>query len=315
MVDVFERIKTKTEVAGDMPLAGYLCQLWDHFLWTLASPTRTFGALEKPVPLLSVSEPHMQNALANKALGRSYKTGALACQGKLLVPSEKPQSSTKTDKVSKRAAEKGRSALRIMSSDEDEDEDSSGDKARNVLRRGEKEGFAAASKFAQGRQGTLDSNTNESLKRLRELRAAAERLPGRSTEASKAGMKVTIHGLQRLDEDAAIYQRNLVKTTVPVTRDDTIAGLRGHISSSKEVAEAMQYDEENLDGAEFAGTKVGGGFSATQGDILHSLNGFMRKNSHPEVEKLFGDYDSSEEEFFGSTTPADDDLYDWMPIY
>ncbi|KIO32524.1 hypothetical protein M407DRAFT_18576 [Tulasnella calospora MUT 4182] len=334
MVGVCERIRAGAEVADDMPLAGYLRQqVWDHFLYALATPTRTFGSFEKPFPLLSISEPHMQNALANKALGRSYKTGALFCQG-MVAPvqsssgSGNSQSSTKSAKVSKRPSREGRSVFRIMSSDEEEDaegqndSDSSEDDASSsdseepgstrdqVLWNFGK--VAAASESARGRHGSY-SSTSESLKRLRELRAANEKRSGRSTEADEAATQADIHNPQPLDEDDAIGQRSLTCLPVPTTRNGSIPKHQEQILISREMAEAMHLDEEDIDGVELTGIEADDGFSSIQGGLLRGLNGILPRSSDPGVENLFGDHDSSEEEFFGSITAADDDLSDWMP--
>ncbi|KAG9037657.1 hypothetical protein FS837_001401 [Tulasnella sp. UAMH 9824] len=367
MVDVFERIKTKTEVAGDMPLAGYLRQLWDHFLYTLAAPTRTFGTLEKPFPLLSVSEPHMQNALANKALGRSYKTGALFCQGTLLVPSSpggKAQPSAKTDGVSKKTVGKGRVALKIMSPDEDEDserrndsnssEDKSsnresektgpmmvqglqgGEKAELVereyntgeadrkewLRRlyerrtaerprsDEKAEFAAAQEF--GRDDTRDTDRKGRLKGLHERRATERR---RSADAGKGRALAYIFHSQPVDEDDPRRQRRPMGPAGRTAGGGNITEHQDRIMSPGASAEVMQLDEEDIDGVELVTTEGDDGFTSIQGDLLQGLNARSPKNGRAGVGDLSGDHESSEEEFFGSITPADDDLSDWMPIH
>ncbi|KAG8950595.1 hypothetical protein FRC00_007615 [Tulasnella sp. 408] len=368
MIDVFERVKTKTEVAGDMPLAGYLHQLWDHFLYTLAAPTRTFGTLEKPFPLLSVSEPHMQNALANKALGRSYKTGALFCQGRLLVPSShggKTQPSAKTDGIGKRAVGKGRLALRIMSPDEEEDSERQNDsnssegKASNRgseepgsmtlqgLRGNEKVGFVAAREY-----DTVEVDRKESLKKLYERRAVERLRSGEKAEFAAAREFTRVcarlhwRGRQERkveevarakrsretvgrgrrsendclhsslpDEDDPRRQRRPMGLAGKTARDGSIYEHQEQTVSPGASAEALQLDEEDIDGVELAGTEDDDGFTSIQGDLLQGLNGLAPKKGHADIGDLFGNYDSSDEEFFGSVTPADDDLSEWMPIH
>ncbi|KAG8953571.1 hypothetical protein FRC00_006230 [Tulasnella sp. 408] len=310
MIDVLERIKTKTEVAGDMPLAGYLRQLWDHFLYTLAAPTRTFGTLEKPFPLLSVSEPHMQNALANKALGRSYKTGALFCQGRLLVPSSpggKTQPLTETNGVSKRPVGKGRSTLRIMSPDEDEDSERRNNSNLSEDEASDRESEKPGSMTVQG----LPGNEKVGLKRLHE-RKGAER---RSAEAGEARTIAYIRHFQPLDEDDPRRQRRPMGLAGKTVRDGSIYEHQEQTVGSGTSAEALQLDEEDIDGVELTGTEGDDGFTSIQGDLLQGLNGLAPKKGRDDIEDLFGNHDSSEEEFFGSITPADDDLSDWVPIH
>ncbi|KIO26272.1 hypothetical protein M407DRAFT_24489 [Tulasnella calospora MUT 4182] len=88
MLAAFTRIQIvdhrQTPSIGDMTLAGYLRQLFDYFLNVLFrsfnrlySPVNSGpGAFESPIPLESVEEPHMKNALKNKATGQSYRVGA-----------------------------------------------------------------------------------------------------------------------------------------------------------------------------------------------------------------------------------------------
>ncbi|KAG8954583.1 hypothetical protein FRC04_011016 [Tulasnella sp. 424] len=79
MLETFQSIKVGDLRGNAMPLAGYLRQLYDHFLFILSrasGPRGSLGTFETPIPLNSVDEPHMKNALNNKARGQSYKVGA-----------------------------------------------------------------------------------------------------------------------------------------------------------------------------------------------------------------------------------------------
>ncbi|KAG8978338.1 hypothetical protein FRC05_010583 [Tulasnella sp. 425] len=87
MLAAFARVQEvgQTPSIEDITLAGYLRQLFDHFLNFLfakhnpASSTIASGgpgSFGNPLPLLSVEEPHMKNALNNKAAGQSYRIGA-----------------------------------------------------------------------------------------------------------------------------------------------------------------------------------------------------------------------------------------------
>ncbi|KAG8898019.1 hypothetical protein FRC00_003510 [Tulasnella sp. 408] len=88
MLAAFARIQRvdhrQTPSIEDMTLAGYLRQLFDHFLnYLFKQFNRSYspvsggpGAFESPIPLESVEEPHMKNALKNKAAGQSYRVGA-----------------------------------------------------------------------------------------------------------------------------------------------------------------------------------------------------------------------------------------------
>ncbi|KAG9044148.1 hypothetical protein FS837_008724 [Tulasnella sp. UAMH 9824] len=79
MIAVFESLKIGNAQGNVMPLAGYLRQLYDHFLYVLArsaATSRDQGTFANPIPLNSVEEPHMKNALNNNARGQSYKVGA-----------------------------------------------------------------------------------------------------------------------------------------------------------------------------------------------------------------------------------------------
>ncbi|KAG9006597.1 hypothetical protein FRB90_009853 [Tulasnella sp. 427] len=86
MVDAFTRIQLLGSQATieDMTLAGYLRQVFDHFLGWLAKKSKyehayasdVPGAFHNPMSLDSIDEEHMSNALSNKASGQSYRTGA-----------------------------------------------------------------------------------------------------------------------------------------------------------------------------------------------------------------------------------------------
>lgn len=84
MIAVFESLKIGNAQGNVMPLAGYLRQLYDHFLYVLArSPAsgKDQGTFANPIPLNTVEEPHMKNALNNKAKEQSYKVGAWVVDG------------------------------------------------------------------------------------------------------------------------------------------------------------------------------------------------------------------------------------------
>ncbi|KAG8908699.1 hypothetical protein FRC01_007283, partial [Tulasnella sp. 417] len=86
MLAAFSRIQTvgQTPQIEDMTLAGYLRQLFDYFLNSLFTGVNRLyspvsgglGTFGNPIPLESVEEPHMKNALKNKATGQSYRVGA-----------------------------------------------------------------------------------------------------------------------------------------------------------------------------------------------------------------------------------------------
>ncbi|KAG8979213.1 hypothetical protein FRB90_008186, partial [Tulasnella sp. 427] len=78
MYSLWERIEFKKELSPEEgATAFYLRHLFDHFLWWLAASARKRKAtFDTPLPLASVEEPHMKNAIANRRQGRPYSEGA-----------------------------------------------------------------------------------------------------------------------------------------------------------------------------------------------------------------------------------------------
>lgn len=78
MHSVWEAIESGRQITKEEEASSlYLRQVFDHFLWCLAKSARPNEAtFDNPLPLTSIEEPHMRNAVLNKSEGRSYSEGA-----------------------------------------------------------------------------------------------------------------------------------------------------------------------------------------------------------------------------------------------
>ncbi|KAG9042461.1 hypothetical protein FS837_010838, partial [Tulasnella sp. UAMH 9824] len=79
MLSMWEAIERGRKVSKRRETAAlYLRQLFDHFLWVLARLAKNdeAGEFNNPLKLDSVQEPHMLNAIRNKAQGKPYSEGA-----------------------------------------------------------------------------------------------------------------------------------------------------------------------------------------------------------------------------------------------
>ncbi|KAG8891727.1 hypothetical protein FRC00_013200, partial [Tulasnella sp. 408] len=80
MLSIWEAIERGHKVSKQKEASAlYLRQLFDHFLWTLAKSAKNdvaAGTFKNPLKLTSVQEPHMLNAIRNKAQGKPYSEGA-----------------------------------------------------------------------------------------------------------------------------------------------------------------------------------------------------------------------------------------------
>lgn len=78
MHSVWEAIESGRNISKEEEASSlYLRQVFDHFLWWLAKSAQPNEAtFDNPLPLTSIEEPHMRNAILNKGEGRSYSEGA-----------------------------------------------------------------------------------------------------------------------------------------------------------------------------------------------------------------------------------------------
>ncbi|KIO20553.1 hypothetical protein M407DRAFT_29814 [Tulasnella calospora MUT 4182] len=86
MLEALGRIRRGTKKADDDAVVGYLLQVFDHFLWTLAEEAGTNTLCKTfydPIRLIEVTEGHMRNAMGNKRRGRSYEFGAWTLVGQI----------------------------------------------------------------------------------------------------------------------------------------------------------------------------------------------------------------------------------------
>ncbi|KAG9040858.1 hypothetical protein FS837_012995, partial [Tulasnella sp. UAMH 9824] len=86
MLDALGRIRRGTEKAEDAAVVGYLLQVIEHFLCTLAEgagASALYKTFYDPIHLIEVTEFHMRNAMENKRRGRSYEVGAWTLGGQI----------------------------------------------------------------------------------------------------------------------------------------------------------------------------------------------------------------------------------------
>ncbi|KAG8912974.1 Ribosome biogenesis protein brx1 [Tulasnella sp. 408] len=86
MLDALGRICRGAKKADDAAVVGYLLQVFEHFLWTLAegaSASALYKTFYDPIHLIEVTECHMRNAMENKRRGRSYEFGAWTLGGQI----------------------------------------------------------------------------------------------------------------------------------------------------------------------------------------------------------------------------------------
>ncbi|KAG9004988.1 hypothetical protein FRB90_010641 [Tulasnella sp. 427] len=311
-IEVFERINTGKEEVGDMALAGYLRQLWDHFLYTLATPTRTqFGSFEKPFPLLSISEPHMQNALSNKALGRSYRIGALVCRGK--IPAAESVVAVRKEATSpprKRPTRgKGRSVLRIFSSSEEEDSepesdsDPLGEPVKGYTGR-KQTTIEALPKIEKDKNSTSSESDSASPKKVY-MTPSLRRLYRMRATREKERDDVEKMEICSDDNTTYTYPETLVDpgSTPPNSNRKPQKGKEClHSATTLDVMELDEdVNDQDAQSVDYRPTRK----------IRSSEQSY--KETRSGLGRLFEDDDTSEEEFFNSITPADDDLSEWLP--
>ncbi|KAG9006596.1 hypothetical protein FRB90_009852 [Tulasnella sp. 427] len=160
MVAAFEEIKAGKLQGNVMPLAGYLRQLFDHFLHVLAktppaNPKQ--GGFGCPIPLTSVQEPHMKNALANRARGRSYKVGAW-----LADSSNAPSDESSQSPKQKRAREPHSQAIREPHSRSSGGNLSEGVLEQNAIRKPKRLRLITTSRSSESRTPSLPAETSSS---------------------------------------------------------------------------------------------------------------------------------------------------------
>lgn len=129
MLDALERIRRGEEKSDDAAVAGYLLQVFEHYLWILveeSGKTTQDQTFYDPIHLIDVTEVHMRNAVENKRQGRAYKCGAWTLEDQL-GPSglEGHQTyqrySSERDRRKRKEAAESDSEMSISESDVDSD--------------------------------------------------------------------------------------------------------------------------------------------------------------------------------------------------